>query len=435
MHSPAAAPAVAFAKNIEPEAGTLKHSYLAALVAVLGAAGCVGGTTATRVETSPVASRAQNSPQPSDFVAWRSSFRRTAVASGIEPAVFDRAFAGVGVNTEVVRLDGRQAEFTKPIWEYLDSAASPTRIETGRAQAARLSATLDAIEARYGVDSQVVLAIWGMETNYGKNRGDIPVIESLATLAYDGRRRSFAEEQLIGALRILQSGDTTPDRMVGSWAGAMGHTQFIPSSYLSYAVDFTGDGRRDVWAEDPTDALASAANYLARSGWVRGAPWGLEVHMPRGFDYTKADQKNRRPVSYWREQGVTLMDGRALPDHGEAAIIAPAGARGPTFIVYRNFQVIKRYNNATSYAMGVGHLGDRIAGGGDFVAAWPRDERELSRTEKIELQRRLIAAGYDPGSTDGVIGPDTASAIRGFQIAQGMTPDGYPSSTLLERLR
>ncbi|TPE48827.1 lytic murein transglycosylase [Amaricoccus solimangrovi] len=412
----------------------MRHLSLAALVVVLGAAGCGGGAT-SQLGPGPEASRSQPSPQPSDFIAWRDQFRRQAIAQGIEPGVFDAAFAGVGVNPTVVRLDGKQAEFTKPIWDYLDSAASPTRVETGRANAARLGATLDAIEARYGVDGQAVLAIWGMETNYGRNRGDIPVIEGLATLAYDGRRRAFAEEQLVDALRILQSGDTTPARMVGSWAGAMGHTQFMPSSYLAYAVDFNGDGRRDVWSDDPTDALASAANYLAHSGWEPGQPWGLEVHMPPGFDYARADQKNRQPVSYWRARGVTLMDGRPLPDHGEGAIIAPAGARGPTFIVFRNFYVIKRYNNATSYAMGVGHLGDRIAGASDFVAAWPRDERELSRTEKVELQERLMAAGYHPGSTDGVIGPDTTNAIRGYQSARGMTPDGFATASLLERLR
>jgi len=335
----------------------------------------------------------------------------------------------------VVRLDSRQAEFTKPIWEYLDGAASPARIETGRAERARLDRTLAAIESRYGVDRQAVLAIWGMESNYGKNRGSIPVIESLATLAYDGRRRSFAEEQLIAALRILQAGDVSPQHMVGSWAGAMGHTQFIPSSYLSYAVDFRGDGHRDVWSDDPTDALASTANYLRRSGWTAGQPWGVEVRLPQGFNYGSADQSNVRPVSDWRSRGVTLVSGAPLPDHGSAAIIAPAGARGPAFAVFHNFFVIKKYNNATSYAVGVGHLGDRIMGGGPFVAGWPREERELSRTEKVELQERLIARGHDTGATDGVIGPNTVTAIRAFQSSRGMTPDGFATAQLLQSLR
>jgi membrane-bound lytic murein transglycosylase B len=334
-----------------------------------------------------------------------------------------------------MRLDGRQAEFTKPIWEYLDGAASPDRIAGGRAERARLEPTLAAIERRYGVDRQAVLAIWGMETNYGGFRGDIPVVESLATLAYEGRRQAWAEEQLLAALRILQAGDVTPARMRGSWAGAMGHTQFVPTSYLAFAVDFTGDGRRDVWGEDPTDALASAANYLARSGWRRGQPWGVEVRLPAGFNYGSADQSNVRPVADWRARGVTGRDGAPLPDHGPAAIIAPAGASGPAFAVYQNFFVIKKYNNATSYAMGVGHLGDRIMGGAPIAGAWPRHERALSRTEKIELQTRLTASGYPAGKTDGVIGPDTIAAIRAYQTRAGLTPDGFATAQLLESLR
>ena len=408
------------------------------LVVALAIAGCAGANPPLERSAPPVARAATSlepSPRPASFQAWRDGFRSRAVAQGIRPQVFDAAFAGVGVNADVVRLDGKQAEFTKPIWEYLDGAASPTRVEAGRAKRAQLDQTLAAIEARYGVDRQAVLAIWGMETNYGSNRGSMPVIESLATLAYEGRRRDFAEEQLVAALRILQSGDVDPSHMVGSWAGAMGHTQFMPTSYLSMAVDFNGDGRRDVWSSDPTDALASAANYLARSGWVRGQPWGVEVRVPEGFNYGSADQSNRRPPADWRGRGVTLVSGAPLPDYGNAAIVAPAGATGPTFAVFQNFYVIKKYNNATSYAMGVGHLGDRIMGGGPFVGQWPRGERELSRTEKIELQQRLIARGHDTRSTDGVIGPDTISAIRSFQATEGLTPDGFATASLLQRLR
>ncbi|MFT3972373.1 MAG: lytic murein transglycosylase [Amaricoccus sp.] len=406
---------------------------LATLTLALAVGGCAGANPPS-TQTPPPA-RVEASPQPASFVAWRESFRPKAMAAGISPAVFDAAFAGVGVNADVVRLDGKQAEFTKPIWEYLDSAASPARIETGQAQRAALKPKLDAIEARYGVDSQVLLAVWGMESNFGKNRGTIPVIESLATLAYDGRRKSFAEEQLIGALRILQSGDVDPAHMTGSWAGAMGHTQFIPTSYLSYAVDFGGDGHRDVWSDDPTDALASTANYLARSGWTHGQPWGMEVRVPAGFNYGSADASNMRPTADWTARGVTRLDGGRLPEHGPMAIIAPAGARGPAFAVYHNFAVIKKYNNATSYAMGVGHLGDRIMGAGPFQGAWPRGDRELSRSEKIELQEKLMARGYATGEADGVIGPDTTTAIRAFQKSVGMVPDGYASAELLQRLR
>ena len=408
------------------------------LVVTLAIGGCAGANPALERSAPPVARAASNPtpmPRAASFQVWRDGFRGRALAQGISPQVFDAAFAGVGVNAEVVRLDGRQAEFTKPIWEYLDGAASPARIEMGRGKRAQLDPALAAIERRYGVDRGAVLAIWGMESNFGANRGSMPVIESLATLAYEGRRRAFAEEELVAALRILQSGDVDPSHMVGSWAGAMGHTQFMPTSYLEMAVDFDGDGRRDIWSSDPTDALASAANYLARNGWVRGQPWGVEVRLPEGFNYGSADQSNRRPVADWRARGVTLASGAALPDHGPAAIIAPAGANGPAFAVFGNFFVIKTYNNATSYAMGVGHLGDRIMGAGPFVGEWPRGERELSRTEKIELQERLMARGHDTGTTDGVIGPNTITAIRAFQSSEGLTPDGFATAALLARLR
>jgi membrane-bound lytic murein transglycosylase B len=404
------------------------------LLLALATGGCAGANPPLETSPPPLA-RSAATPQASSFTAWKQAFRARALAEGIRPQVFDAAFQGVGVNEEVVRLDGRQAEFSKPIWEYLDGAASTARVEMGRGRRSQLAPTMASIERSYGVDSDVVLAIWGMESNYGDNRGSMPVIESLATLAYEGRRRDFAEEQLIAALRILQSGDVDPAHMVGSWAGAMGHTQFMPTSYLSTAVDFDGDGRRDVWSSDPTDALASAANYLADAGWQRGRPWGMEVRLPAGFNYGSADQANRRPVSDWSARGVTRLDGSALPDHGPAAIIAPAGARGPAFAVYQNFFVIKKYNNATSYAMGVGHLGDRIAGGGAFAGAWPRGERELSRTEKVELQERLTARGFSTGKMDGVIGPDTIDAIRAWQSAQGLMPDGFATASLLQALR
>ena len=350
--------------------------------------------------------------------------------------MFDAAFQGVGVNAEVVRLDGAQAEFTKPIWEYLDGAASADRVATGRAKAAQLQSD----DGRDRGDATASTGRWcwrsgAWSRTTARIRGSIPAVESLATLAYEGRRRDFGEEQLIAALLILQAGDATPSQMVGSWAGAMGHTQFVPTSYLKHAVDFNGDGRRDVWSNDPTDALASTANYLRANGWTRGQPWGIEVRLPEGFNYAVADQSNRRPVSDWRARGVTRLDGAPLPDYGNAAILAPAGARGPAFAVFDNFFVIKTYNNATSYAMGVGHLGDRIAGGGPIVGAWPRHERELSRTEKIEMQERLIARGFDTGATDGVIGPNTIAAIRQYQQSRGVTPDGFATATLLASLR
>jgi membrane-bound lytic murein transglycosylase B len=416
----------------------MRYLTIGALVAATTTVGCAMATQPVMRSDPPLARATADFstlPQPASFAAWRDDFRGRALRQGITARTFDDAFRGVSPREDVVRLDGRQAEFVRPIWDYLDSAVSAERISTGRREAGARAATLRAIEERYGVDAAAVLAIWGMETNYGSFRGDIPVIQSLATLAYQGRRREWAEGELIAALRILQAGDASPSEMRGSWAGAMGHTQFIPSSFLAHAVDFTGDGRRNVWGSDPTDALASAANYLRAHGWQRGRPWGIEVRLPDGFNFAEADQGNRRPVGHWRARGVKTIGGQPLPDHGEAAIIAPAGARGPTFAVYENFYVIRRYNNATSYAMGVGHLADRIAGRGAFAAAWPRNERTLSRTESIELQERLTARGFDTQGSDGMIGPNTIAAIRAFQATNGMTPDGFATAALLQRLR
>ncbi|MEM8840886.1 MAG: lytic murein transglycosylase [Pseudomonadota bacterium] len=415
----------------------MSSSYLAPLAALsLVLSGCTdpadGQTLTPNGQAArPIARPAQPERPVVSFEEWRIGFRQRALAQGITPATFDRAFAGVSVNEVVLERDRYQPEFSRPIWAYLDRAASDTRIANGRENAARYGARLDAIEARYGVDKNVVLAVWGLESAYGDNMGSIPVIEAMATLAYEGRRRKFAEEQLIAALKILQSGDVTPERMVGSWAGAMGHTQFIPTSYADYAADFGGDGQRDVWAFDPTDALASTANYLARFGWTRGQPAVIEVVLPPGFDYALADQKIRRPVSAWRTIGIASPGAPEV----EAAVLLPAGAKGPAFLVLPNFRVIKRYNNATSYALAVAHLAERIGGAGPFAGDWPRGDRALSRSEKEELQRRLTALGYDTQGADGIIGPNSRAAVRAFQQANGMIPDGYVSGSLLDRVR
>ncbi|MEM6423508.1 MAG: lytic murein transglycosylase, partial [Pseudomonadota bacterium] len=253
-------------------------------------------------------------------------------------------------------------------------------------------------------------------------------------LAHDGRRRPFAEDQLLAALAILEAGDIAAPRMVGSWAGAMGHTQFIPTSFVDYAVDHDGDGRRNVWAPDAADALASTANYLARFGWDFGAPAAIEVRLPAGFDYALADT-DARPAAAWAGLGVRPIQGGSLPAGDTVRILLPAGAAGPAFAIYPNFRVIRRYNNATSYALAVSHLGDRIRGGPPFTAGWPRGDRALSRNETRELQERLTARGFDTRGADGIIGPNTRSAVRAFQAAQGLTPDGYVSGSLLETLR
>ena len=369
------------------------------------------------------------------FDRWARGFRARALKAGIRANVFDRAFADVSYNARIIELDGKQPEFTQTIRQYLDRVVTKDRLSRGKRKASQLNSTLAEIERRFGVDKGVVLAIWGIETNFGGFMGGTNVIESLATLAYDGRRRAWAERELVAALSILQRGDTTIGRMEGSWAGAMGHTQFMPTSYLAYAADYNGDGRRDIWARDPSDGLASTANYLRVHGWQRGQPWGLEVALPNGFDVTKANIAPGRPVAYWNRAGVRLVGGGELPNHGPAGIWLPAGSGGPAFAVFPNFSVIKRYNRANSYALAVGHLGDRIYGNAGIRAPWPDERRALSRSEKRELQRLLTARGFDTQGVDGLVGKNTISAIRAFQRSAGMTPDGHPSVELLTRLR
>jgi membrane-bound lytic murein transglycosylase B len=368
------------------------------------------------------------------FERWIDGFRGRAIAQGIRPQVFDAAFQGVRYNADVIQRDRNQSEFTKQIWEYLDSAASETRVRNGQAALRDNARILAEIEDRYGVESEVVTAIWGLESAYGEYRGSTPIIEALATLSFDGRRGSFFEEQLIAALRILQSGDVAPRTMTGSWAGAMGHTQFIPTSYLAYAQDFRGDGKRDIWSDDPTDALASTAAYLARFGWTKGQPWGVEVVLPRGFDYSLAGESIKKSPRDWARLGVRDTRGAAVPDHGRASILLPAGARGAAFMIFDNFHVIERYNAADAYVIGVGHLSDRIAGGAPIRADWPRNDRSLRLSERKEMQQRLTRAGFDTQGVDGIIGPRTIAAIREFQKSVGLTPDGYASYEVLRRL-
>jgi membrane-bound lytic murein transglycosylase B len=371
---------------------------------------------------------------PAGFNDWVQDFARRAQRQGIPFEVVRNALTGIRYDDRIVALDRNQAEFSKQLWEYLDSAVSANRISTGRSMVARHGATLDRIEGRYGVEKETVVAIWGLESAYGGYKGNTDTISALATLAYDGRRGDFFEDELMAALQIVADGDTAPRAMRGSWAGAMGHTQFMPSSYLAHAVDFTGDGRRDIWGDDPTDALASTAAYLRGFGWTKGQPWGVEVRLPQGFDYALAGA-GEKSVAAWSRLGVRGADGSALPNHGQARLLLPAGANGPAFLTFANFDVIKRYNASTSYALAVGHLGDRIGGAGDFRQSWPRGDRALSADEKRDLQRRLTARGFSTNGIDGKVGPDTIAAIRRYQQAAGLVPDGYASVALLNRLR
>lgn len=368
------------------------------------------------------------------FTAFVDSFWPTARAAGVSQATYRRAFQGVVPDPDTIRLMNRQSEFVKPIWEYLDTAVSDTRVEKGREMLATYARELAIIENRYGVERHAVVAIWGMETNYGSFMGQHYVVRALATLAYAApRRREFWQRELVTALQILEAGHVAPDRMEGSWAGAMGHTQFMPSSWKQYAADYDGDGRRDIWTNIP-DALASTANYLKRHGWQSGKTWGYEVELPRGFDYTLADTD--RLIADWTRLGVRRPGGRDFPRPSDnAELVLPAGASGPAFLMLKNFFVIKRYNNATAYALAVGHLADRIRGGGPFVHAWRRDALPLSRPQAEELQTLLNRRGFSVGTADGQVGPATRRGIRAYQTAAGLVPDGYASVALLEHIR
>ncbi|AHL77004.1 murein transglycosylase [Stutzerimonas stutzeri] len=371
-------------------------------------------------------------PSPQSFTQWRDTFRSEALQAGISAQVFDRAFAGVTPDPSVIIADRSQPEFTRPVWQYLNGALSRQRVDGGKQLLNQHEATLDDIEKHYGVDRNTLVAIWGLESSFGKIVGDKGVIRSLATLAHEGRRPGFAKSQLLAALEILDHGDVTADQLRGSWAGAMGQTQFIPTTYNTHAVDFDGDGRRDIW-NSSADALASAAHYLQASGWKAGQPWGFEVRLPDGFDYALADSNIRKPLDEWRRLGLSELP--AGMDETSATLLLPAGYRGPAFLVLDNFRAILRYNNSSSYALAIGLLSERFAGAGKVRASWPQDEQPLSRSERLELQERLSNQGFDPGTADGIIGANTRNAIRSFQQQLGWPADGHPTQELLGRLR
>lgn len=369
------------------------------------------------------------------FDDWVAAFRPRAAAGGISQGTLDRALRNVGYLPGVIERDRNQTEFKRSLEDYLAIAASDDRISTGKTMLRKHASTLAAIDARFKVEPQIVTAVWGLESRYGARRGSVPVMSALATLAFDGRRGAFFEQQLVAALRIVQNGDITTDKMTGSWAGAMGHTQFIPTSYLAYAVDFTGDGRRDIWDDDPADALASAASYLARSGWTRGQPWGVEVRLPAGFNTGLTGRGTSRSTASWAGMGVRDMNGRTVPDYGSSSIIIPSGASGPAFMTFRNFTVITRYNNSESYVIGIGHLADRLVGGPPIRGNFPPDAAGMTLADRKELQTRLTAAGFDTQGADGVIGSNTTAAISAYQQSVGLAVTGEPSIALLNRLR
>jgi membrane-bound lytic murein transglycosylase B len=409
----------------------------AALLTACQSTGGMTGSPQAEAKSGGAEGAVPSAGQPAgpSFEEWREAFKVEAMAAGVSAATFDQAFLGVSPDAEILAKESDQPEYVRPIWAYLDTAVSPERIATGQALLTANQAALERETRPYGVEPRFVVAIWGLESAYGANTGGYNVIEALATLAYGSRRGDVFRRNLLDALLILENGDISAPAMQGSWAGAMGQTQFMPAAFRTYAVDGDGDGRRDIWGSLP-DVFASTANYLAAHDWQPGESWGTEVRLPQNFAWELAEIDVRKPVSEWQQMGIRRADGAALPRFAApTSVIAPAGHRGPAFLVAGNFRTLLQYNYSISYALAVGHLADRITGGGEFVAQWPREEPVLSRTDKLDLQGLLAQRGYDPGEIDGVIGPKTRSAIRSFQREISEVPDGYPTMDLLQRLR
>ncbi len=365
-----------------------------------------------------------------EFVA---SLWPIAAERGVSHRTFDRAFAGVAFDPKVVANANRQAEFIRPIWEYIASAASPARIARGRAKSKADDAWLTKATQVYGVDAAVIMGIWGLETDFGAFAGSDNVFRALASLAYVRFRGDYFRDELLLALVILELGDIEPKAMRGSWAGAMGQTQFMPSSFLIYAVDFEGHGRRDIWTSE-ADAIGSTANFLASNGWKADLPWGFEVLLPAGYALTDADSSKGASFADFAGRGVRRADGAPLPDKGDGRLLIPAGLNGPVFLITSNFEVIKTYNASTSYALAVALLGDAIEGGGGMVADWPKNDRPLGPDQVRKLQAKLKQMGYDPGEIDGMVGDAMRSAVRAYQQRHGLTPDGYADLALLKRI-
>jgi membrane-bound lytic murein transglycosylase B len=370
-----------------------------------------------------------------DFGNCIAGMEPLAEQRGISREAFEQLTAGLRPDLSIMDLLDAQPEFNKSPWDYLDILVSDERIARGREVLAQYASVFSAMERAYGVDRHIIAAIWGVESNYGTKGGDRSVLRSTATLACVGRRRDFFREEFFSALEILARGDVKPDRLIGSWAGAFGPTQFMPTTFKRFAVDFDHDGRRDV-VDSVADVIASTANNLKSDGWVRGERWGYEVVLPAGFNCLLADRSKQMTIAQWEGLGVKRAGDKPFPRPSEKAfLLLPAGARGPAFLMLQNFRVIMKYNPAEAYALAIGHLADRLRGGGPFVQAWPREERALSMAERFEMQQLLARRGYDIGEPDGLLGPRTRVAIRNFQAATGQIPDGFASSVVLDRLR
>jgi lytic murein transglycosylase len=405
----------------------LATGLLFALSGAVAAGGASGASVPARA--------AEPDPGAAAFGACLARLRGEAPNAGVPARVFDRHLADVTPDMGVIDALNFQPEFVAPVWDYLAGLVDDERVEDGRAMLREWADVLAAIEARHGVPREVLVAVWGVESNYGRAFGRRPVVRSLATLSCIGRRQPFFRSQLMATLRILDAGHVQPDQLVGSWAGAFGHTQFMPTTFLESAVDFDGDGRRDIIGSVP-DALASTANYLRRAGWRSGEPWGHEVRLPPRFDASLAGRQQRRPVSDWVSRGVRRIDGVAIEaSDARAAVILPAGPAGPAFLVLRNFDAIFAYNASQNYSLAIGLLANRLQGGPGVAAPWPTDDPGLSRAERREVQQRLLDRGYDIGAVDGMIGSVTRQAIREVQPKLGLEADGRAGRRLLEALR
>lgn len=368
------------------------------------------------------------------FAEWLEGVRAEARAAGMSEAFLDEALTGVKPIARVIELDRRQPEFTLTFWNYLDRNVNDARIQKGRAMLAKHHELLEKTAARFGVQPRFIVALWGLETNYGEYFGAFPIVAALATLAHDARRSDFFRAQLMAALTIMDRGDV-PVSTTGSWAGAMGNFQFIPTTYRDFAVDADGDGKRDMWQSYP-DMFGSAANYLARSGWRRGWTWGREVRLPAGFAYEHAGLEVQKPIAEWARLGVTRIDGSGLPnEQADASVVLPSGYDGPAFLIYGNYRTILAWNRSLLYAVAVGHLADRLVGGPPLMSPRPAEEVPLSRADVQNLQRLLAKKGFYTGGADGVVGPETRKAIKAYQRQVHLPADGFPTFGLLERLR
>ena len=365
-----------------------------------------------------------------DFQIFLQKIKQQGLSRGLKPASLERSLEGVTLDNSVIALTQKQSEFTKPIWSYLNDGLGGGRIDKGKALLAQYKNLLDQVEKRYGVDRGVILGIWGMESNFGGFSGDKDVIRSLASLAFVGYRGDFFRNELMIALELVDKGLAPRENMKGSWAGAMGQTQFMPSSFKAYAIDFDGDGRKNIWTNLP-DIIGSTANYLAAHGWVAGLPWGFEIKLPANYAFSLTEGD----FGSFAKQGVKRADGKPMPQRGNAKLFFPAGSEGPVFLITKNFDMIRAYNASDAYALTVAHLGDRIKGGSPFAKAWPSAMPQLSADERVEFQQRLQALGYDLGEIDGRIGSKTRNALRQEQIKRGQVPDGWPSPSALKMLK